>query len=95
MVMRNVPKALDVTVGDLVVTSEYSTFFPSEIPIGKIIKIEPEPNTLFRRISLDPTAGIYRVEHVYVVMKDAALELERQKLEEEAKKEAAKALKRQ
>ena len=89
------PKALDVTVGDLVVTSEYSTFFPAEIPIGKIIKIEPEPNTLFRRISLDPTANIYRVEHVYVVMKDEALEKERLRLEEEAKKEAAKALRNQ
>lgn len=95
MVMRNVPKALDVTMGDLVVTSEYSTFFPSEIPVGRIIKIEPEPNTLFRRISVDPTANIYRVEHVYVVMKDAELEEERLRLEEEARQEAAKALRRQ
>jgi rod shape-determining protein MreC len=95
MVMRNVPKALDVQIGDLVVTSEYSTFFPSEVPIGKIIKIEPEPNTLFRRISVDPTANVYRVEHVYVVMKDAALERERIELEEQARKEAEEALRNQ
>lgn len=95
MVMRNVPKALDVQIGDLVVTSEYSTFFPSEIPIGKIIKVEPEPNTLFRRISVDPSANVYRVEHVYVVMKDEALERERLRLEEQARQEAAKALRRQ
>lgn len=94
MVMRNVPKALDVQVGDLVVTSEYSSFFPAEIPVGKVIRIEPEPNTLFRRVSVDPTVNVYRVEHVYVVMKDATLENERLKLEEQAKKEAATQLRR-
>src|SRR5882672_11832519 len=38
LVVRNVPKALDVKEGDLVVTSEYSTFFPSEVPVGMITK---------------------------------------------------------
>lgn len=92
LVMRNIPKALDVQLGDLVITSEYSSFFPSEIPIGRIIRIEPEPNSLFRRVSLEPTVNVYRVEHVYVVLKDEQLERERLELEEEARKEATKQL---
>ncbi|MDP4199949.1 MAG: rod shape-determining protein MreC [Bacteroidota bacterium] len=81
LVMRNVPKALDVEVGDLVVSSEYSSFFAADIPIGTIIRMEPEPNSLFRRITLEPAVNLFRVEHVYVVLKDEARERERLSLE--------------
>jgi len=90
LVMRNVPKALDVQVGDLIVTSEYSTFFPSDVPIGTVIRIEPEPNSLFRRVTLEPTVNLYRVEHAYVVLKDIQLERERLALEQRARDDAAK-----
>ncbi len=92
LVMRNVPKALDVRVGDLVSTSEYSAFFPSEVPIGTILRLEPEPNSLFRRITLDPIVNLFRVEHAYVVLKDVALERERLALEQKARDDAAKQL---
>jgi rod shape-determining protein MreC len=90
LVMRNVPKALDVQVGDLVVTSEYSTFFAADIPIGTIIRMEPEPNTLFRRVTVEPAVNLYRAEHCFIVMKDEALERERAALEQKAKEDAAK-----
>jgi rod shape-determining protein MreC len=90
LVMRNVPKALDVMVGDLIVTSEYSTFFPAEVPIGTVLRIEAEPNSLFRRVTLEPTVNLFRVEHAYVVLKDASLEQERLTLEQKAKDDAAK-----
>ncbi len=69
LVVRNIPKALDVQVGDEVVTSEYSTLFPSDIPVGTVSRIEPEPNTLFRKVYLLPTAHPMKVEHCYVVIK--------------------------
>ena len=81
LVVRNVPKALDVKEGDLVVTSEYSTFFPSEVPIGTIIRLEPEPNTMFRKIYVTPAAHPFRVEHCYIVLKDEVLEREKAALE--------------
>ncbi len=81
LVMRNVPKALDVQIGDLVVTSEYSSYFSAEIPIGTIIRMEPEPNSLFRKITVDPAVSLYKVEHAYVIMKDATRERERLALE--------------
>jgi rod shape-determining protein MreC len=90
LVMRNVPKALDVQIGDLIVTSEYSTYFPADVPIGTVIRIEPEPNSLFRRITLEPTVNLFRVEHAYVVIKDAALEQERLALEQKAREDALK-----
>jgi rod shape-determining protein MreC len=81
LVMRNVPKALDVQTGDLVVTSEFSSYFPADVPIGTIIRIEPEPNSLFRKVTVDPSVNLFRVEHVYVVVKDEAKEKERLALE--------------
>jgi rod shape-determining protein MreC len=92
LVMRNVPKALDAKVGDLVSTSEYSAFFPSDVPIGTILRLEPEPNSLFRRITLDPIVNLFRVEHAYVVLKDVALERERLSLEQRSRDDAAKQL---
>lgn len=88
--MLNIPKALDVQVGDLVVTSEYSSYFPAEVPVGTIIRLEPEPNSLFRRVTIDPSVNVYRVEHCFIVLKDAALEQERLALEQKAKEDAVK-----
>jgi rod shape-determining protein MreC len=88
--MFNVPKALDVQIGDLVVTSEYSTFFPAEVPVGTIIKLESEPNSLFRRVTIDPAANAYRVEHAFIVLKDPNAEREKMLLEQKAKEDALK-----
>ena len=94
LVMRNVPKALDVQLGDLVVSSEYSAFFPADVPIGTIDSIAPEPNSLFRRVYVNPSVNLYRVEHVYLIMKDESLERERLALEAKAQEDALKQPKR-
>jgi rod shape-determining protein MreC len=90
LVMRNVPKALDVQMGDLVVSSQYSSFFPADVPIGTIDSMAPEPNSLFRKVYVSPSVNFYRVEHVYVVLKDNTLERERLALEAKAHAEEIK-----
>jgi rod shape-determining protein MreC len=90
LVVSNVPKSFDVKEGDLIVTSEYSSFFPSEVPVGEISRIEPEPNSLFRKIYVAPAAHPFRVEHCYVVLKDEALEREKAALELKAADELTK-----
>lgn len=90
LIVRDVPKALDVKEGDMVVTSEYSTFFPSEVPVGVISRLEPEPNSLFRKILVTPAAHPFKVEHCYVVLKDEALEQEKALLESKATDEMTK-----
>ncbi len=87
LVVRDVPKALDVKEGDQIVTSEYSTFFPSEVPVGVITRLEPEPNSMFRKIYVTPAAPPFRVEHCYVVLKDETLEQEKAALEIKAEDE--------
>ncbi len=87
LVMRDVPKALSVQLGDLIVTSEYSSFFSADIPIGTIDSITPEANSLFRRVMVSPAVDFYRVEHVYVVVKDIAREREKLTLETQGQAE--------
>ncbi|HEX5315510.1 MAG TPA: rod shape-determining protein MreC [Candidatus Kapabacteria bacterium] len=81
LMIRDIPKALDVQIGDLVVSSEYSSFFPADVAIGTIDSIAPEANSLFRRVMVLPSVDFYRVEHVYVIRKDIAKERERLELE--------------
>ncbi|HEY3874319.1 MAG TPA: rod shape-determining protein MreC [Candidatus Kapabacteria bacterium] len=81
LVMRDIPKALDVQLGDLIVSSEYSSFFPADVAIGTIDSIAPERNSLFRRVLVNPSVDFFRVEHVYVIVKDISKERERLQLE--------------
>jgi rod shape-determining protein MreC len=81
LLVRNIPKALDVQIGDEVVTSEYSTLFPSDISVGTVIRIEPEANSFFRKVFLQPTAHPMQVEHCFVVLKDGQTEKERAALQ--------------
>ena len=81
LVMRNIPKALDVQLGDLVVSSEYSSYFPADVAIGTIDSIGPEANSLFRRVLVRPSVDFFRVEHVFVIVKDISKERERLMLE--------------
>ncbi len=84
LTMRNIPKALDVQLGDLVVSSEYSSYFPADVAIGTIDSIGPEANSLFRRVLVRPSVNLFRVEHVYVIIKDLTKEHERLSLESKA-----------
>lgn len=86
LLMRGVPKALDVEIGDKIVTSEYSVYFPSDVPIGTVTKLEDEPNSLFRRIIVAPDAMPDRVEHAFIVLTSMPRLSERLKLEESATK---------
>lgn len=80
-----VPKALDVIPGDLIVTSEYSSFFPAEVPIGVVTNMRNKANSLMRVLIVTPSVNFFRVEHCYVILKDEALERERIQLETKTK----------
>lgn len=94
LLVRNIPKALDVQVGDEIVTSDYSTLFPSDIPVGTIVRIEQEPNSLFRRVYVAPSANPVKVEHCFVVIKDGATDRQRDSLVQRVTEELTKPLKK-
>jgi rod shape-determining protein MreC len=79
LVLKNVPRTLDVQEGDRILTSNYSPRYPANIVIGTVRQSTDEPNTLFRRIVVEPAVNFSTLEQVFVV--DAKAIQERSVLE--------------
>ncbi len=67
LTMLNVPKTMDVEIGDVVVTSEYSTIFPPGFEIGIVTEIDNSVQGLFKLIKVKPSVDFTKLEEVFVV----------------------------
>lgn len=65
--LKNVAKTQDVQVGDLVITSEYSTIYPPGIKIGIVSNTLQTPGALFQTIEITPSVDLARLEQVFVI----------------------------
>jgi len=66
--LKNVAKTLDVLVGDVVITSEYSNLFPPGIKIGIVSKTSQTPGALFQTVEITPSVDLARLEQVFVIV---------------------------
>lgn len=62
-----IPQTVDVDTGEIVLTSGYSNQFPPNIPIGKVIRTEPEQGKDTQKIFLDPFVDLYTISGGFVV----------------------------
>lgn len=67
LLLKNIPTSFDIEVGDVVATSNYSTKYPADVPIGKVLKVEKDPGSLFHKITIDPYAQFNTLEQVFVI----------------------------
>lgn len=67
LVMEFVPKTIEVDTGYVVETSGSSNQFPGGIPIGKVIRTEPEPGRETQRIFLEPYASLSDIAKGFVI----------------------------
>lgn len=67
LLLTNVPKTQDVSVGDIVVTSEYSSVFPRNITIGIVSDVKQREGSLFHEISVRPAVDFTTMEQVFVI----------------------------
>jgi rod shape-determining protein MreC len=67
LALKNVPKMRDVKVGDVLVTSEYSNVFPSDIRIGLVSDVREQPGSLFKTITIEPGVDFVKLETVFVM----------------------------
>lgn len=65
--LKNVAKTLDVKVGDVVLTSSYSSTFPADIRIGVVSDVQAQPGTLFKTIIVTPSVDFVKLEEVFVL----------------------------
>jgi rod shape-determining protein MreC len=66
--LREVARTMDVQPGDLVVTSEYSAYYPEGTRIGVVSRAEPIPGSLFLGVEVGPSVDFTRLEEVFVLV---------------------------
>lgn len=65
--LNYIPQTVSVDTGEVVVTSGYSNQFPPDIPIGKVIRTEPQKGKDTQKIFLDPYVDLYKMDAGFVV----------------------------
>jgi rod shape-determining protein MreC len=65
--MINVPKTMDVQPGDVIITSEYSTIFPTGIEVGTVVSVDNSIPGLFKRINIKPAVNFVKLEEVFIL----------------------------
>ncbi|MCX6140501.1 MAG: rod shape-determining protein MreC, partial [Candidatus Kapabacteria bacterium] len=79
LVLKNVPRSLDVQAGDAILTSTYSAKYPANIVVGRVTQVSEEANSLFRRVVVEPAVNFATLEQLFVV--DAKPNPERTEIE--------------
>ncbi len=80
LVLKGIPRSLDVQAGDAVITSTYSSKYPANIIIGRVTQVTDEANSLFRRVVVEPAVNFATLEQLFVV--DTRQTTEREELEQ-------------
>jgi rod shape-determining protein MreC len=68
--LTNVSKTEDVKEGDIVVTSDYSSRYPADIVIGRIVEKKDEATKLFWTLRIEPTIHFPSLEYVFVGLQE-------------------------
>jgi rod shape-determining protein MreC len=66
--MEYVTKEVMVSAGDTVLTSGQDRIFPKDLPVGKVVRVRPDPRTPFHQILVQPAARLDRLEEVLVLL---------------------------
>lgn len=66
LIISNVPKSADVKTGDVIITSQYSNYFPAGIPVGTVSE-EGNLDNLFKKIIIKPLVSFSSLEEVFVL----------------------------
>ncbi|MFN3780617.1 MAG: rod shape-determining protein MreC [Candidatus Kapaibacteriota bacterium] len=69
LLFRDVPKFVDVKVGDTIVTSKHSLKYMPYVPIGTVVSVESEEGELFAVIGIKPFVNFPLLEEVFVIKK--------------------------
>lgn len=67
LLLQNVARTDDVQPGDLVITSDYSAFFPRGIRVGIVSETRPMPGSLFQVVTVKPSVDFTALEEVYIM----------------------------
>jgi rod shape-determining protein MreC len=81
MYLNEIDKTVPILKGDSIVTTAFSTTYPTGIYVGKVVDFEVEPGSPFYKIKINLATNFNGLSHVYIVknlMKEEKLSLEEQ-----------------
>jgi rod shape-determining protein MreC len=67
LVLKNISKSADPKIGDTVLTSPYSSNFPSQLMIGKVMSIVKDPSSNFLTLNVKSATNFFNLEYVYLI----------------------------
>lgn len=65
--LNYVPQTTNVDTGEVVVTSGYSNQFPPDIPIGKVVRTEPQAGKETQRVYIKPFVNLFELAEGFIV----------------------------
>lgn len=73
--LHDLPRYSDVKVGDTIVTSGNSSFFPEGVMVGRVEEIYPSTDGLYVTLKVQLSTQFAKLEHVFIMRKMDADEL--------------------
>jgi rod shape-determining protein MreC len=67
LVLKNIPASADVSPGDRIITSEFSSVFPPSIPVGVVVKKEININGLLGSVFVKPFTEFEKENFLFIV----------------------------
>ena len=67
LVLKNISKSAAPKIGDSVITSPYSSNFPSQLMIGRVTSIIKDPSSNYLTLNVKSTTNFYNLEYLYLV----------------------------
>ena len=63
-----IKKTSDVNIGDLVVTSNLSTYFPPSLPVGEIVSIHDKSDNFNKVVRLKLHSDLSKLNQLFVII---------------------------
>lgn len=67
LVLQYLPQQVDYRIGDAVLTAGYGGVYPKGLNVGKVARVENQPNAITPRVSIVLNADLDRIEEVLVL----------------------------
>tara|TARA_Y100000294_G_scaffold121070_1_gene112464 strand:+ start:3824 stop:4615 length:792 start_codon:yes stop_codon:yes gene_type:complete len=66
-----IPKAVDVGIGERIITSGFSDIFPENFPVGLVVGVTERPEMLHKIVVADAFTDFTALQHLFVILKEA------------------------
>jgi rod shape-determining protein MreC len=67
LVLKNISKSAAPKIGDTVLTSPYSSNFPPQLMVGKVMNIVKDPSSNFLTLNVKAATNFFNLEYVYLI----------------------------